>query len=229
MSKKVKITLISIISSLIVLATCFVVYVNIYYKAEDYCYEILNQRNDIIIENDLTIIPSTTPSEIGFIFYPGAKVEAISYLPLLDLISKNGINVYLVEMPFNLAFFGSNKAENIIEKYQNETWIMSGHSLGGAFASSFASENQKIVDGLILLGAYIYGDFPIEKTATIYGENDEIMSKLQYNTNVFEIKGGNHAYFGYYGEQKGDGVATISKSVQCEQTTSILVEFIKKL
>lgn len=213
---------------MILIISSFFIYVNIYYKADDVALEILKKRTDIIIDGNITYIPSTTPSEIGFIFYPGAKVESYAYLPLLDMISNEGINVYLVTMPFNLAFFGANKAEEVINNYDNKNWFIGGHSLGGAFASSFASNNQDVISAVVLLGAYLYGDFPIEKSITIYGENDLIMSELEYDTNVEVIIGGNHAYFGSYGEQKGDGVATISNSVQCEQTTNILVNFIEK-
>ncbi len=227
MSKKIVIILSSISLFIVVLISSFFIYVNIYYKAEVECFEILKEREDIEINGDITYIPSTTASDIGFIFYPGAKVEAISYLPLLELISQNGINVYLVEMPFNLAFFGSNKADDVMDQYDNEYWYIGGHSLGGAFASNYASKNKNKINGLILLGAYIYGDYNIDDSVTIYGEFDHIMSKLEYETNVYMIDGGNHAYFGNYGEQKKDGVANISKRVQQEQTTNILVDFVK--
>lgn len=229
MSKKIKILLVSLISFLVLITCCFFIYVNIYYKAEKEAIYILEERSDIEFNGNITYIPSTTLSDIGLIFYPGAKVEVYSYLPLLNLISENGINVYLVEMPFNLAFFGSNKANDIIDYYDNNKWYMAGHSLGGAFASLYASKNQNKIEGLILLGAYIYADYPIEKSVTIYGEFDTIVSKIEYETNVFMIEGGNHAYFGNYGEQKNDGIANISKRVQQEQTTNILMDFIKKI
>ncbi len=229
MKKKLSIILTTILFLMVISTILFCVYVNIYYKADDEALSVLKEREDIVVNGDITFIPSTTPSEIGFIFYPGAKVESISYLPLLDEISKEGINVYLVTMPFNMALFGSNKAEEVFKNYKNDTWYIGGHSMGGAFASSYASNNQEKIEGLILLGAYIYGDFPLEKSITIYGEFDEILSELEYEHNVYMIKGGNHAYFGNYGEQKGDGKAEITNSVQREQTTNIISEFIKKL
>lgn len=228
--KKILLIITAILTSfLLVSVVGFFIYVNIYYKAEDEAKQILENREDIEINGDITYIPSTTESSIGFIFYPGAKVEAISYLPLLDRISKEGINVYLIEMPFNMALFGSNKADEVLNKYDNEKWYISGHSMGGAFASSYASKNKDKIDGLILLGAYIYGDYPIEKSITIYGEHDKILSKLTYDTNVYEISGGNHAYFGNYGEQNKDGIATITKCAQQEQTTNKISDFIKNV
>ena len=38
----------------------------------------------------------------------------------------------------------------------------------------------------------------------------------------YTIPGGNHAYFGKYGEQKGDGEATISREDQTKETVKIL-------
>lgn len=226
--RKFKLILLIFSSILITLTVSFFVYVNIYYHAEEEALEILELRSDIIFDNDVIVIPSTQQSDVGFIFYPGAKVESKSYLPLLNMISQNGINVYLVTMPFNLAIFGVNKAQYVLDNYENNEWYMGGHSMGGAFASVFAEENQNIIKGLILLGAYVYGDYPEEKTAVIYGEFDTILSKIDEKTNVFMIKGGNHGYFGNYPDQKGDSVATITKCTQQEQTTNILVDFLKK-
>jgi hypothetical protein len=40
------------------------------------------------------------------------------------------------------------------------------------------------------------------------------------------IEGGNHAYFGMYGEQKGDGRASISRERQIEITADAICEFV---
>lgn len=227
-NKKVYIPIIIIVSILLISLISFIIYTSIYYKADKEALEILEIREDIIKDDFVTYIPSTTESEIGFIFYPGAKVEEESYLPLLNMISQEGIHVYLIEMPFRLAIFGSNRADYVIEKYNNiDNWYIGGHSMGGAFASSYASKNQSKIDGLVLLGAYLYGNYPVNKQITINGSNDLIVSKLNYSQNVHIIDGGNHANFGNYGKQKGDGEATISKCVQQEQTTNKISVFVK--
>ncbi len=80
---------------------------------------------------------------------------------------------------------------------------------------------------MILLGAYIYGDYPPEDTLTIYGSlNQSVEDKLDYTENVVEIQGGNHAQFGNYGPQKGDLPATISAQEQQAQTAAAIEEFI---
>ena len=45
---------------------------------------------------------------------------------------------------------------------------------------------------------------------------------------VFEIKAGNHAYFGDYGEQEGDGTALISREEQQKQAVEQIISFIVK-
>lgn len=96
--------------------------------------------------------------------------------------------------------------------------------MGGAMASSYASKNQDKVDGLILLGAYIYGDYPDENALTVYGTfNKSVAEKINYTENIVVIEGGNHAQFGNYGKQKGDPDATISR----EKQQNIAVDAIK--
>lgn len=88
------------------------------------------------------------------IFYPGAKVEAEAYLPLLDKIRDDThITCILVDMPFHLAIFDTNAAKDIISEFPDiQNWYMAGHSMGGAMASQFASKNEKEIKGLILMG-----------------------------------------------------------------------------
>ena len=167
---------------------------------------------------------------MGIIFYPGAKVENTAYLPLLEQLEKKGYNCYLVNMPFKMAIFNKNAANKIIENYPNiKHWYLCGHSMGGAMASSYVSKNKDKVDGLILLGSYIYGDVSAQDTLTIYGSlNTSIKKKIDYKKNIVVIQGGNHANFGNYGHQKGDAKATISRKSQQNQTIKAIDQFIKK-
>lgn len=106
-----------------------------YYPAEDIAVAILNQDNGIEVKGDYTILSPTYPSDTAIIFYPGAKVETIAYLPLLDQIRQNGITCILVDMPFHMAFFDSNAAQRAIDEFSEiEHWYIAGHSLGGAMA-----------------------------------------------------------------------------------------------
>lgn len=201
------------------------IYLNTYYKADDYALAVLNNHPSIELSDNLTILKPSYATDKALIFYPGAKVEHTAYLPLLEKIQKQGMMVILVEMPFNMAIFDANAAEDIMTQFPDiKEWYMAGHSMGGAMASKYASENEDKIQGLILLGAYVYGDYPPSKALTVYGTfNDNLEEYIDYEDNIVIIEGGNHAQFGNYGPQKGDPPATIT----AEEQQNIAVEAIK--
>ena len=81
---------------------------------------------------------------------------------------------------------------------------------------------------MILLGAYIYGDYPVSKTLTIYGSfNSNLEKNIDYTENVVVIQGGNHAKFGNYGAQKGDPEGTITTEEQQNIAVDNIVDFVK--
>lgn len=135
----------------------------------------------------------------------------------------------LVEMPLNMAIFNANAADEIIDQYPNiKNWYIGGHSMGGAMASSYASDHEDQIKGLILMGAYLYGDYPPEKSLTIYGTfNSDLEKNIDYTDNIVVIEGGNHAQFGNYGKQKGDPDATITAEEQQEISVKAVKEFLE--
>lgn len=220
--------LLGIVVLLVLLAGAFFWYVSDYYRAEDIAVTVLAQDDGITVQDNLTILSPSSPTDTAVIFYPGAKVEAIAYLPLLDQIRQTGVTCILVDMPFHMAIFDTDAAQDVIAQFPEfEHWYIAGHSMGGAMASQFATDHPDEVDGLILLGAYLYGDYPIADTLTIYGSlNQSVEDKLDYTENVVEIAGGSHAQFGNYGAQKGDPPATISAAEQQAQAVSAIETFI---
>ena len=215
---------------LAILMGAFLWYVSDYYRAENVALEVMAQGSGITVQDNLTILSPTYPTDTAIIFYPGAKVEAEAYLPLLDQIRQTGVTCILVHMPFNMAIFDADAAEEVISRFPEiQHWYVAGHSMGGAMASKFASEHPDQVDGLILMGAYIYGDYPDEDTLTIYGSlNQSVEDNIDYTENIVEIEGGNHAQFGNYGPQKGDLPATISAEEQQAQTVEAIEAFLSR-
>lgn len=213
---------------LVILAGVFFWYVSDYYRAEDVALEVMAQDSNITVQDNLTILSPVSPTDTALIFYPGAKVEAEAYLPLLDQIRQTGVTCILVHMPFHMAIFDADAAENVMARFpEYQHWYISGHSMGGAMASKFASDHPDQVDGLILLGAYIYGDYPDEDTLTIYGSlNQSVEEHIDYTENIVEIEGGNHAQFGNYGPQKGDLPAAISAEEQQKQAVEAIEAFL---
>ena len=219
-----------LLAILVLIAGGFFWYVSDYYRAEDVALEVLSAGDNIEVRDDLTVLSPSYPTDTAVIFYPGAKVEAIAYLPLLDQLRQTGLTCVLVEMPFHLAIFDANAAEDVMEAFREiHHWYMAGHSMGGAMASQFASERPDEVDGLILLGAYLYGDYSPKDTLTVYGSlNQSVEDKINYTENVVEIQGGNHAQFGNYGPQKGDLPAEITAEEQQAQTVAAITDFIAR-
>lgn len=210
------------------------------YVAQDLAksYMVSDEKTSVIIDNGIDFIP-TKPNRTGIIFYQGGKVDVSAYSVEAKILADNGYSVFIPKMPFNLAFFGINKADGIIEDNQDiSTWYIAGHSLGGSMAAKYTSNNQEKIDGLILLASYSVDDltgYP-GKVISIIGTKDmgidqekldETNVNLPEDTEFFIIEGGNHSQFGDYGFQKGDKVADISLEEQLDLITNRILEFLK--
>lgn len=175
--------------------------------------------------------------DAALIFYPGAKVEDLAYAGLLKQIAADGADCFLVHMPCNFAFLGMNKADEIMSAYEYEHWYLAGHSLGGAMAASYAANNSEKLDGLIFLAAYSTKDLSNSdlKILSVYGSEDKVvnMEKIEQSRELmpdsykeFLIEGGDHAGFGDYGKQSGDGTASVSAGEQKAQTAEKIINMI---
>ena len=241
-SFKKKIPFIICFSIIFILFFACGIYFADYYKAD---IETINQfvaasekSTKIILKDNTIFFQPSEKAKVGFIFYPGGKVEYNAYEPLLTKLAEKGIACFLVKMPFNLAVFNIKAAEKILNQFSEiDTWFIGGHSLGGSMAASFLGKNQNDIKGLILLAAYSTVNFSNSdiKILSIFGSEDKVLNLEKYaeyklnlskNTSEFVIEGGNHAGFGFYGNQEGDGPATISNTEQIEKTAELIGEFV---
>lgn len=223
--------IIGLVVVLVVAAGGFLIWANDYYRADREALAVLDEGGVVDEGGDIALYPQDGrdgSADLGIVFYPGAKVQAEAYLPILDKLRDRGIACFLVRMPLNMAIFDMGAADSVIDAHPEiSTWYIAGHSMGGGMASAFASGNPDRVEGLILLGAYVYGDYPPSEALTIYGSlNQSVEDHLDYDENIVEIDGGNHAQFGNYGHQDGDVEATISAESQQDQAVEAIAEFV---
>lgn len=210
-------------------------YVTDYYRADQRALEAL--WSDALVnvsETDYGYFLDGPASGKTLIFYPGAKVEEKAYAPFLRLLAEEDMDVCLVRMPLRLAFLDMNAAAGIMEETESEVWYLGGHSLGGAAAAIYAADHPEKVSGLILCAAYPTRQLGEDLTELIlYGSEDGVlnMEKLKEgrayapeNYVEYCIEGGNHAFFGDYGLQKGDGEALLTPEEQQEEAVRVIRE-----
>ena len=219
-----------------VLFALFFFYTENYYHADRTAVMMLRTDEYAAVTSSQTGLLFDGPGEEDLlIFYPGAKVQETSYAPLLRQIAEEGMDVFLVRMPARLAFFGSNKADDALQETANYAHVyIGGHSLGGAMAANYAAEHAEDLAGVLLLAAYSTKTLPDNlPVLSVYGTEDGVLNRSNYekylgnlqNLQEVVIEGGNHAQFGSYGEQRGDGEASIDPGRQWNETAEAILEF----
>lgn len=187
--------------------------------------------------SDWLYFPAKASSKPMVIFYPGALVEPGSYSPWAETLAKAGYPVYILKVPLDLAILAPNRGEKVLDDHPDRAFVVGGHSLGGVMASRFATEHSDKLAGVFFLASY-----PDEKGSlakknipvlSLTGENDKVLNHDAYqkakddlpkNTEYQEIAGGNHAGFGSYDSQKGDGKSEINN--QNEQVAQRLIAWL---
>ena len=232
-----------IISAVVVCALCYgalALYASDFYRSDAMAAAALKSDDTVSVEisDDMAIFRPEN-IEAGFVFYPGGKVEYTAYAPLMYKLAQNNIACIITEMPFNLAVMDVDAADKACERIADvDSWYIGGHSLGGSMAAAFAADSDIRFDGLVLLASYSTADLSQKDTEviSIYGTEDGVLNMEKYqqyysnlpeDTVEFVIEGGNHAQFGSYGAQKGDGSAKISADEQIKITAEKIAEFIR--
>jgi hypothetical protein len=209
-------------------------------EATERAVKVLNE-NGVQLEGGLLVFRPNSNTDRGLIYYPGGLVDPEAYAITAQGIADAGYLVVIPKMPLNLAFMGINRADRIRAEYPEiNSWVIGGHSLGGAMAAEYAKNNEDNLDGLIMFASYPanYEDFidfqiPI---LTIIGSRDpgapkqkEFYEAISETAILIVIEGGNHRQYADYGFQKGDGIATISVAEQQDQIIAATVQFLDTL
>jgi pimeloyl-ACP methyl ester carboxylesterase len=205
----------------------------------------LRSDNQVTIQKDhwLVFTPMDGQPETGFIIYPGGHVDYRAYAPAARAIAAKGYLVVIVPMPLNLAVMDPDEALKVLEAYPGiKNWAIGGHSLGGAMAAHFIFKNPKVVEGLILWASYSASNEDLSKldikVISISGTLDGLSTpekiedsrkRLPVDTTWIRIEGGNHAQFGWYGDQSGDNPASISRQEQQNQIISATIQFLDEM
>lgn len=212
-------------------------YLAMHYSADDTALAVISYSGNVrVSETGDAFFIDGEGEDTAFIFYPGAKVDSEAYLPLMKKLAENGIDCFVLKPPFRMAVFDLNAAETVIRASHYKKVFVGGHSMGGIAASSYAGENPEKMAGVILFASYPVSKRPdTTPLLSVYGSEDKVLQKKAYENakenfpeeyEEIVINGGNHAYFGNYGEQSGDGEATISQNQQQEDTVHAVMDFI---
>ena len=224
---------------LLLIVLSFTLYTCNYSHENDVARAALAPTEQVAVDNQSAWIAFGDPSaEAGLVFYPGGKVAAEAYAPLAHALADEGVFCAIAKMPFNLAFFGVDAAGDVMDAYpQVKTWYVGGHSLGGVAACQWAQGNASRIAGVLLFASYTSVDLTGTglRVLEVYGSNDEAMNRDNYaesqallpaDVTEIVINGGNHAQFGEYGEQNGDGKAAITPDEQRKQAIAAVMKWI---
>lgn len=173
----------------------------------------------------------------GLVFVPGARVEAHAYMfQLSGVVEQHGVTVLITEPTLNLAFFDTRSLAQFTTAAPDvDRWFVGGHSLGGVRACLMTPGSDAA--GLVLFGSYCANDLSGSalEVLSIAGENDALSTPaiieqnagmLPADARFVTIAGANHASFGDYGAQSGDGERTITSEQMRAELTALLGELL---
>ncbi|MFZ7086950.1 alpha/beta hydrolase [Curtobacterium sp. RRHDQ10] len=168
----------------------------------------------------------TAANGVGIVFVPGAKVDPFAYMATFRGVVAHGTTVVITKPTLNLAFFDLRPLSTFEAAAPSiRTWAVGGHSLGGVRACQLAAGSGPgtAPAGLLLLGSYCANDLSHTRldVLSLAGSRDGLSTpakvaaarnRLPASADMVEIPGANHARFGAYGVQPGDGTATASRA-----------------
>lgn len=172
----------------------------------------------------ITLTPADGNASVGLVFQPGAKVDPRAYLPLLERLAAQGYLVVVVKPPLGIGFLAADAPDAIRRTHPEVSrWVVGGHSLGGVVASAYAGKHQD-VRGLLLWASYPAASIADRRdleAVSVSGSNDRLSTPAEIDASraalpptaqFVRVEGANHACFGQYGEQPGDGRPGIDRT-----------------
>ncbi len=185
---------------------------------------------------------------VGLLSYPGALADPEAYAPIAEAVAEAGYEVVVLNLPVRLAPFERHREQltqrtRVFVRGEGERreWVIGGHSKGGKLAAQFARDHADDIVGLLLVGTSHPREDDLSGLALDvtkgYGsedglaseEVDRFRSNLPETTHWTRIEGGNHAQFGWYGWQLGDGRATIRRTEQQAATIRSILDQLRRV
>ena len=158
----------------------------------------------------------------GLVFVPGARIDSRAYANVLRPLAEAGYLVAVLKEPFGFSFLDADHGKKVLDVHPEITdWAVGGHSLGGH--RRLTCRRGRTVKGLVLFASYP-GDRLVRddlKAVSISGTADGFTTpadieaskeNLPPATSYVVINGAVHSSFGDYGEQPGDGIATVDRT-----------------
>lgn len=224
--------LLTLAVSVLLICAVTVGYLSVYYHADQSSY--VTSESLKVEKIDGGFFFDGPGKKSALIFYPGAKVETYAYAALMTGLAEEGVDCFLADMPFRMAFFGSKLADRFMDVYEYENWSVAGHSMGGLVISGYAADHADKINHLILLASYPGGPVPDGiSLCSIYGTKDGCLNLKAYenaksywpaNATECVIEGGNHAQYANYGPQSGDFEAEITREEQQRITVESMIQ-----
>lgn len=183
------------------------------------------------------LAPADDAGDIGLVFIPGARVDPYAYLyKLAGTVEKTGATIVITKPVLNLAILDQRPLSTFTDAVPAvSTWFVGGHSIGGVRACLLADDPE--VAGLVLFGSYCAAapERTDLRALSLSGSTDGLSTPekiadsadlLPADTRFVGLEGVNHALFGDYGVENGDGMAAMPTGAVAAEITRELTEFL---
>ena len=199
--------------------------------------------DDVVVERTdgggYVLRPPGNPTDVGVVFYPGARVHSDAYLTALaPLVREHHVTVVVPRMPLNFALLDHRAADTVRRTHPAvDRWYVGGHSLGGVAACRYAAGADGALAGLFLYASYCDVDLAGAdlRVLSVTGTADTVLDRERYqdardrlpdDARVVALEGLNHTQFGDYRGQAGDRDSTLSYAVAHDRLANVTLAWL---